>query len=122
GPGKGRARRARGVGHRPTGTSMGTRIIRIVTRSSALARAQTALIATGLLEAHPDQGLEIELVTIITGGDRSQATDAPGPDWGTGVFVKELENALLREEIDLAVHSLKDVPPTLSADLTLAAI
>jgi len=101
---------------------MGPRVIRIGTRSSALARAQTALIATGLIEAHPDLELEIELVTIVTGGDRSQATDAPGPDWGTGVFVKELENALLREEIDLAVHSLKDVPPTLSADLTLAAI
>jgi hydroxymethylbilane synthase len=101
---------------------MGSRVIRIGTRSSALARAQTALIATGLVEAHPDLDLEIELVPITTGGDRSQASDEPGPDWGTGVFVKELESALLREEIDLAVHSLKDVPPAMSAELTLAAI
>jgi hydroxymethylbilane synthase len=101
---------------------MGARVIRIGTRSSALARAQTALIATALVEAHPELDLEIELVVITTGGDRSQGSNEPGPDWGTGVFVKELESALLREEIDLAVHSLKDVPPTLSTDLTLAAI
>src|SRR5260370_2440734 len=97
---------------------MGTRLIRIGTRSSALARAQTALVATGLIEAHPDLGLEIELVPITTGGDRSQSTNEPGPDWGSGVFVKEFENALLHEEIDLAVPSLKDVPPMMSADLT----
>ena len=99
---------------------MGARVIRIGTRGSALARAQTTLIATALIEAHRD--LEIEVVTITTTGDRSQATNQIGPDWGSGVFVKELEAALLREEIDLAVHSLKDVPPVLAADLTLAAI
>jgi len=97
-------------------------VIRIGTRSSALARAQTALIAAALIDAHPELALEIELVAITTAGDRSQATNAPGPDWGTGVFVKELESALLREEIDLAVHSLKDVPPLLTPELTLAAI
>lgn len=101
---------------------MGARVIRIGTRSSALARAQTALVAAALVETHPDLGLEIELVPITTGGDRSQVTNEAGPEWGTGVFVKELESALQREEIDLAVHSLKDVPPVLSADLTLAAI
>jgi hydroxymethylbilane synthase len=101
---------------------MGSRVIRIGTRSSALARAQTALVATALVESQPDLDLEIELVPITTGGDRSQTTDQPGPEWGTGVFVKELEQALLREEIDLAVHSLKDVPPVLAADLMLAAI
>jgi hydroxymethylbilane synthase len=95
-------------------------VIRIGTRSSPLARAQTAIVATALVEAHPD--LEIEVVTISTSGDRSQATNEPSPDWGSGVFVKELESALLREEIDVAVHSLKDVPPMLSEGLTLAAI
>jgi len=95
-------------------------VIRLGTRGSALARAQTALVAAALTEAHPD--LEIEIVTITTSGDRSQPTNQPGPDWGSGVFVKELESALLREDIDLAVHSLKDVPPLLSAELTLAAI
>jgi len=94
--------------------------LRIGTRSSALARAQTALVSAALIEAHP--GLEIEVVTITTSGDRSQVSNVPGADWGTGVFVKEIELALLHEEIDLAVHSLKDLPPELSADLTLAAI
>jgi hydroxymethylbilane synthase len=94
--------------------------IRIGTRSSTLARAQTAIVATALIEAHA--GIEIEIVTITTSGDRSQITNLPGPDWGSGVFVKEIELALLREEIDLAVHSLKDLPPAQSADLTLAAI
>lgn len=95
-------------------------MIRIGTRGSVLARAQTTLIANALVEAHPD--LEIEVVTITTSGDRTQGSNQAGPDWGTGVFVKELETALLREEIDLAVHSLKDVPPVLSSELTLSAI
>jgi hydroxymethylbilane synthase len=99
---------------------MSQRVIRLGTRGSALARAQSGLIAAALLEAHPE--LEIEVITITTSGDRTQATNQAGPDWGTGVFVKELENALLHEEIDLAVHSLKDVPPALSAELTLSAI
>jgi hydroxymethylbilane synthase len=99
---------------------VGTRVVRLGTRGSALARAQTGHIASALVEAHPD--LELEIVTISTSGDRSQATNLPGADWGTGVFVKELESALLREDIDLAVHSLKDVPPVISPELTLAAI
>src|SRR5438552_7827211 len=99
---------------------MGARVVRLGTRASALARAQTGLMARALVEAHPD--VEIDIVPISTGGDSSQATNLPGADWGTGVFVKELESALQREEIDLAVHSLKDVPPILSAELTLAAI
>ncbi|HLZ27894.1 MAG TPA: hydroxymethylbilane synthase [Chloroflexota bacterium] len=94
--------------------------IRIGTRSSALARAQTALVSAALVEAHP--GLEIEVVTISTSGDRSQASNLPSADWGSGVFVREIELALLHQDIDLAVHSLKDLPPELSAELTLAAI
>jgi hydroxymethylbilane synthase len=99
---------------------MGTRVVRLGTRGSALARAQTGHMARALAEAHPE--LELQIVTISTSGDRSQATNQPGADWGTGVFVKELESALLREDIDLAVHSLKDVPPIISSELTLAAI
>ena len=99
---------------------MGARVIRLGTRASALARAQSALMASALVEAHPE--LEVEIVTISTSGDRSQSTNQAGADWGTGVFVKEIESALLREEIDLAVHSLKDVPPLITAGLTLAAI
>ena len=62
------------------------------------------------------------MVPISTSGDRSQHTNQPGEGWGTGVFVKELEAALLRDEIDLAVHSLKDVPPVVSSELPLIAV
>jgi hydroxymethylbilane synthase len=96
------------------------RVIRLGTRPSALARAQTELVAAALRDAHP--ALELEVVSITTHGDRSQASNQPGPEWGTGVFVKELEMALLREDVDLAVHSLKDVPPVVTQGLTLAAI
>lgn len=95
-------------------------MIRVGTRASALARAQTQQVAAALAEAHA--GLEIEIVPISTSGDRTQATNQPGSDWGTGVFVKEIEIALQREEVDMAVHSLKDVPPIIPPDLTLAAI
>jgi hydroxymethylbilane synthase len=95
-------------------------VIRIGTRASALARAQTDLVGAALREAHPD--IDIEVVPISTSGDRSQHTNQPSADWGSGVFVKELEAALLREEVDLAVHSLKDVPPEPSADLLIAAV
>jgi hydroxymethylbilane synthase len=77
-------------------------------------------VSAALLDADPT--LRIELVPITTGGDRSQATNQPGEGWGTGVFVKELEAALLRDEADLAVHSLKDVPPLVSPELPLVAI
>jgi hydroxymethylbilane synthase len=99
---------------------VGGRLIRVGTRGSALARAQTDLVATSLRDMHP--GLQIEAVAITTSGDRSQHTNQAGPDWGTGVFVKEIEAALLRNEIDVAVHSLKDVPPDITPDLLLAAI
>src|SRR5204863_5385633 len=83
-----------------------------------LARAQTELVAAALRE----RGQEVEVVPITTSGDRSQTRNEIGPEWGTGVFVKELEAALLREEVDLAVHSLKDVPPEVTLGLVLAAI
>jgi hydroxymethylbilane synthase len=96
------------------------RVIRVGTRSSALAQAQTDLIVAALMQVDPD--LQVDRVIISTNGDRTQPSNAPGPDWGTGVFVKEIEAALLREEIDLAVHSRKDVPPIVTAELALAAI
>jgi hydroxymethylbilane synthase len=99
---------------------VGDRLIRIGTRGSALARAQTDGVVNALREAHPEARFEV--VAITTSGDRTQHTNAPGTDWGSGVFVKEIEAALLREEIDLAVHSLKDMPPQLPGELTLAAI
>jgi len=101
-------------------SGVGERLIRVGTRGSALARAQTERIVSALREAHPD--VRVEIVPITTSGDRTQHTNAPGSDWGSGVFVKEIEAALLREEIDLAVHSLKDVPPQIPGELTLVAI
>ena len=95
-------------------------MIRIGTRGSALARAQTDLVADALRAHQP--GFEVEVVLISTSGDRSQHTNAPTADWGSGVFVKELEAALLSGTIDLAVHSLKDVPPRPTPGLELVAI
>jgi hydroxymethylbilane synthase len=66
--------------------------------------------------------VQVDVVPISTSGDRSQHTNLPGEGWGSGVFVKELEAALQRDEIDLAVHSLKDVPPLVSPELPLIAI
>jgi len=96
---------------------MAARVIRIGTRPSPLARAQAEQVAVLLRER-----VEVAIVPIATSGDHSQGKNETGPDWGTGVFVKELEAALLREEVDLAVHSLKDVPPLITPGLVLAAI
>jgi hydroxymethylbilane synthase len=89
------------------------------TRGSMLARWQAAHIAQALREAHP--ALTIEEKVIVTEGDRISA----GPLWnagGKGLWVKEIEAALLAGEIDLAVHSMKDVPGELAPGLILAAI
>jgi hydroxymethylbilane synthase len=89
------------------------------TRGSMLARWQAAFVAKALREAHPD--LSIEEKIIVTEGDRITA----GPLWnagGKGLWVKEIEAALLAGEIDLAVHSMKDVPGELASGLILAAI
>jgi hydroxymethylbilane synthase len=97
--------------------------IRLGTRGSLLARAQSQWTADALARAHP--GLRVELTIISTSGDRlidRSLADAGGK----GLFTKELELALLAGEIDLAVHSLKDVPVTMplvdQTDLIIAAI
>ena len=95
------------------------RIYRVGTRKSALARAQTELVLEMLRRARP--GVELEVVTISTEGDERR--DVPiAALGGTGAFVKRLERALLAGEIDLAVHSLKDVPTALEPGLVLAGI
>ena len=86
-----------------------TRRLRLGTRGSALAVAQARLVA-GALRSH---GVEAEIVEIVTTGDRRRA--APDKE----KWVKELELALLGDEIDLAVHSAKDVPGTLPDGLEL---
>jgi hydroxymethylbilane synthase len=92
-------------------------VIRIGTRASALATTQSQLVATRLSEMH---GVDVELVTISTEGDRS---DAPLVSiGGAGVFVAALREAVVSGEVDLAVHSLKDLPTTPDTRLHLPAI
>lgn len=95
-----------------------TEILRIATRRSALALWQANHVRDLLLAAHPD--LEVELVPIVTRGDR--ILDRPLAEiGGKGLFLKELEQSLLAGESDLAVHSMKDVPAELEDGLALVA-
>ncbi|MBC8274171.1 MAG: hydroxymethylbilane synthase [Chloroflexi bacterium] len=94
------------------------RKITIGTRGSRLAVIQAQWVLTKLREAAP--GLEASLVKITTRGDRYSGT-ALDKFAGQGVFVKELEKALIDGEIDLAVHSLKDMPAEIPHGLFLAA-
>jgi len=96
--------------------------LRIGTRGSALALWQARSMAEALrkISGH-DPKLEPEIVIIKTSGDKFQQTSFS--QIGTkGIFIKELEDALLDERIDLAVHSMKDVPTELPGSLTIAAI
>ncbi|RMH80484.1 MAG: hydroxymethylbilane synthase [Acidobacteria bacterium] len=91
--------------------------LRIGTRKSKLALWQANFVKEELEK----KGHSVELVLITTSGDK--ILDAPlAKIGGKGLFVKEIEEALLRKEIDLAVHSLKDVPMELPKGLTLGAI
>ena len=95
------------------------RPLRLATRGSALALAQSKAVAAALEAAHA--GLKVELIVLKSSGD--QKADVPlASAGGVGLFTKELELALQREEADLAVHSLKDLPTQLSAGLALPAI
>jgi hydroxymethylbilane synthase len=91
----------------------------IATRGSALALWQAHHVRDRLRAAAP--GLAVELLVVRTTGDAVQ--DRPLAEiGGKGLFVKEIEEALLDRRADLAVHSMKDVPPELAAGLTMAAI
>lgn len=98
------------------------RPFRIGTRASPLALAQAGIFADALRRAHGDIALEI--VRVTTSGDRSQARNvslaAAGGD--KGLFVKELEEALLDGRIDCAVHSMKDVPSVLPEGLVIPCL
>jgi hydroxymethylbilane synthase len=98
-------------------TSTGRRAVRLGTRASALARAQSGLVADALSGS---TGGPVELVEITTAGDRS--TRAVAELGGTGVFVSALRDALLAGDIDLAVHSYKDLPTAPAPGLVLAAV
>ncbi len=92
-------------------------VLRLGTRASQLARTQSGHVAARLTEL---TGREVELVTISTLGDRSSLPlETIG---GTGVFVAALREALVADEVDLAVHSLKDLPTAPDERLTVAAV
>ena len=93
--------------------------IQLATRQSALALWQSEHVAMLLRATHP--GLVVELVPMTTRGDRIQ--DRPLAEiGGKGLFLKELEVAMLQGEADAAVHSLKDVPMQLDGPFVLAAV
>jgi hydroxymethylbilane synthase len=90
-----------------------TRVLRVGTRASLLARTQTDTVVTAL-------GVPVEIVPIVTDGDRSAA--AVADLGGTGVFVSALRAALLDERIDVAVHSYKDLPTAPADGIVIAAV
>jgi len=95
----------------------GSSALRIGTRGSALARSQTSLVSAAVVG---ELGRKVETVEIVTHGDRSTA--ALTQIGGTGVFVSALRDALLAGEIDLAVHSYKDLPTTPADGLLIVAV
>lgn len=94
-------------------------MIRIGTRGSHLALWQARRVREALLQIHP--GIEVEITTIESHGDRSQV-DASADLGVVGIFTREIERALLDNRVDVAVHSLKDMPTEPPAGLRLAAV
>ena len=93
--------------------------LRLGTRGSALAVAQATLVRRAIEEL----GEEAELVTITTSGDERPGGDpAPAGDEDKSRFVKEIEEALLTDRVDLAVHSAKDVPSQLPQGLAIVGV
>ncbi|MFI0347217.1 MAG: hydroxymethylbilane synthase [Chthoniobacterales bacterium] len=91
------------------------------TRGSALARAQTTLVREILLAAYPGLCVEEKIIATTVDSDLTIAINQSGVG-GVGVFTRQLEEALLAREIDVAVHSLKDLPIQMPPGLELAAI
>jgi hydroxymethylbilane synthase len=93
----------------------------LATRRSQLALAQSRAFARTVEAAHP--GLSVDELQLVTEGDRSQVGDKPLQDiGGKGLFIKELEEALLDGRAHFAVHSIKDVPSELAPELALVCI
>jgi hydroxymethylbilane synthase len=93
--------------------------VRIGTRGSTLALAQSNWVKQQI--EHHYRDLQVELLIVKTSGDRF--VDLPIPAiGGKGVFTKEIEEALLRNEIDIAVHSMKDLPTALPPGLAIVAV
>ena len=92
--------------------------VRIATRASALALRQAELVAAGLSRISPD--LAVEIVPVTTAGDRASAA---GRAMGAvGAFTREIDRAVLEDEADLAVHSLKDLPIAPVEGIVLGAV
>jgi hydroxymethylbilane synthase len=96
-----------------TSSPVTTRILRVGTRASLLARTQTGLVVAAL-------AVPAEIVPVVTAGDRTTA--AIETIGGTGVFVTALRDALIRGEIDVAVHSYKDLPTAPADGIVIAAV
>ncbi|XP_021437606.2 porphobilinogen deaminase isoform X3 [Oncorhynchus mykiss] len=96
-----------------------SRLIRIGTRKSQLARIQTDSVAEKLKRLYPD--VHLEIVGMTTTGDKILDT-ALSKIGEKSLFTKELETALERNEVDLVVHSLKDLPTTLPPGFTIGAV
>lgn len=92
--------------------------ITLATRGSDLARAQTLLVENAIRTAHPNVAIETKI--IVTGGDNSKVVD---PHAGRkGLFTAEIERALLAGDVDVAVHSAKDLPSQTSSGAQIAAV
>lgn len=94
-------------------------VVRLGSRGSKLALWQARTIAAALQAHHP--GLQTDIVIIRTEGDRNRQ-DALSKIGGRGVFVKEIEAALLRRDIDIAVHSMKDMPTEQPSELHVPVV
>ncbi|MBD3169754.1 MAG: hydroxymethylbilane synthase [candidate division Zixibacteria bacterium] len=92
--------------------------LKLGTRASALALAQTKTVAEKIRMTDPS--IDVEIIAISTEGDRDQQSPL-SQIGGTGVFIKALENALLEKHIDAAVHSAKDLPSSLDERFQLSA-
>jgi hydroxymethylbilane synthase len=106
------------TGFNQTGSNK-TGTVRIGTRGSPLALIQAEMVSRALIAAHPD--LACEIVPIKTTGDKVQDR-ALTEIGGKGLFIKEIEEALLDNRIDVAVHSMKDVPGFLPDGMAIAAM
>lgn len=96
-----------------------TRVLRIATRGSALAIAQCRIAIAAIHAVHPD--IEVTLVEVVTHGDTDRSTPLREMG-GEGVFVAAVRDAVLQDDADVAMHSLKDVPTTPVPGLVIAAM
>jgi len=95
-----------------------SKVIKVGSRGSKLALIQAEQVLVRLRQLYPDR--EFEVVIVRTQGDINK--EAPLQGMGLGIFVKEIERLLLDGELDMAVHSLKDLPTTLPDGLVLGAM